>query len=155
MPEVGLGVWTDRDPPAVWTAEDFVDLGPGEQPRVLMYQVFLITPSDEAGEVARSIMLGYMVNILTTEDIDTLLTRASTALLPSIKDPSFKCFPFYIPLLERKTLLSAQEDQLEKWFCGAAVYIRDSMEDQGVLIVSRNNLAPILKELGAEFEQEP
>jgi hypothetical protein len=155
MPEVGLGVWVDRDPPAVWTGEDFMDLGPDEEPRVLMYQLFHITSSPEASLSARFLMLGHVVQIMTSDDTDSLLRRAASVLLPSIKDASFNCYPFYIPLLGRKTLLNATEDQLEEWSCGAAVYIRDSMEDQGVLIVSRNDLTSILQEIGGMFEQEP
>jgi hypothetical protein len=122
IPEVGLGVWPDREPPVAWTQEEFMSLLPGMKPRRLMHQVLRI------------------------------LQKATALLLPPIKDPSFNCYPFYVPLLDEKGLTSATEEQLEAWFCGASVYIRESFEDKGILIASRQPLKAIMVKLGGRFE---
>jgi hypothetical protein len=157
IPEVGLGVWPDREPPAVWTKEEFMNVAPGEKLRPMMYQVLRITTSQEARQQARDLMLKYgpALEIMTSDDSDTFLKKTTALLLPPIKDPSYTCFPFYVPLLEVKSLIGASPEQLEAWFCGASLYIRESFEDKGILIVSREPFGPILEKLGGRFEQKP
>ncbi len=98
---------------------------------------------------------GPLLEFLSTEDSEALFGRAEAALLPSIQDPSYTCFPFYLPLLESKTLKSATPAQLETWFCGAMIYLRQSFEDKGIIIASRESLTAILNELGGRFERAP
>lgn len=150
MPKLGLGVWPDRPAPTFWTKEDFEKLGPGEKPRTLMYQVMQITKSEDARREACDLMhgRGSTIQILTPDSGDMILDKARQVLLPPIKDPSFTCFPFYIPLLDRKSLETASADQLEHWSCGASVYIRESVEDSGILLLSRHVLRPILERMG-------
>lgn len=157
IPEIGLGVWPDRDPPKAWTREEFSNLGPGEKIRPLMYQVLQITGTPRNRTDAFGILFGFgpLVRILTPDPTDAFLRKSTAAFLPAISDPSFTCFPFYIPLLEVKTLISSTPDQLEGWFCGASVYIRESFEDKGILVVSRQPLTPVLEQLGGRYEEKP
>lgn len=151
--KMGLGVWPDREPPAIWTQEEFLNLGPDERPRRLMHQVFLINGPPDLRLQAREIMLGLgtVLEILTADGTRQLLERGKEVLLPPIKDPSFRCFPYYVPLLDRKTLQAAGDSQLlEAWLCGAFVYVRESVEDNGILIVSRETMSPILASLGGQ-----
>src|SRR5260221_14770752 len=49
LPETGLGVWVDREPPKKWTLEDFQKLVPGDsKPRPIMFQVFRISTAQKA-----------------------------------------------------------------------------------------------------------
>jgi hypothetical protein len=155
LPRLGLGVWPDRRPPAIWTREDFDNLGPGQKPRTLRNQVFQITHSPKAREEARNSMLGWggMMQVMSA-DGQKFLERSREALLPAIKDPCFNCFPFYLPLLEGKSLMHGKADELNSWLCGASVYIRESPEDRGILIVSTESLQPIFKVLGASCEND-
>ncbi len=157
IPEIGLGVWPDREPPKGWSRDEFSNLGPGEKIRPLMYQVLRITRSSQAKVQAFQLLFrfGPLIRILTSDSTDTFLSKSAAAFLPAITDPSFTCFPYYIPLMEAKTLTSATPEQLRAWFCGASVYIRQSFEDKGILIASSEPLTPILKELGGRFEREP
>jgi len=156
MPEIGIGVWPDREPPAVWSREELLQLNVGERPRPLMYQVFWVSGPSSAKESARNVMLdiGPVLQIMTVDDSDALLRRCTELFRPRITDLSLACYPFYVPLLERKTLAAADVAQLTEWLCGATIYIRQSIEDQGVLILSKEPLQPLLEELGAAIEDD-
>jgi|RhiMethySRZTD1v2_1073278.scaffolds.fasta_scaffold19902_5 hypothetical protein len=149
MPQTGLGVWVDRDPPQKWTIEEFNQLGPDDKPRPLMFQVFRVT-KQHARTAARSAMLpfGSVMEILTPMG-DTYVTNAGKIFKAGITDPSFTCFPYYVGLLEGKTVRHASRKELDRWFDGMTVYIRQSYEDQGVLVASSAPLAPILERIGA------
>ena len=156
QPEMGLGVWPGREAPALWTKEDFVNLGPGERPRRVTYHVFRIAAAPARGE-ARDVMLGLgtVVQVMTKDDSQTLLRLARELLLPTIKEPAFRSFPYYAPLLDRSSLMGTTGQQLLSWFCGSSVYIRESFEDTGILIGSVQPLGPVLQELGGRAVGEP
>ncbi len=157
MPELGLGVWPDQPPPALPTAADFEDLGPQEKPRPMMYEVMQITGEASTKQLALAAMLGTgaVLEAVTPAGGETFLEQTKALLLPPIKEPGLRRYPFYVPILERKTLESAGPEQLDKWFCGASAYIRESAQDKGILIVSREPLTPLLEGLGGEFLKTP
>jgi len=150
LPAMGLGVWPDRPPPTIWSREDFENLQPGELPRILAYQVFRITASPEVKERARDTMLGLgsIVQIMGNDSIEDFLTKSRNALLPPITDPSFTCFPFYLPLLDLQSFSSAKPKELDYWLCDANIYIRESMEDQGLLLAVRRLPNEVFKLVG-------
>jgi len=149
LPMLGLGVWPDREPPRFWTMEDFKNVTPGEKPRTLMDQIFRISTTIEARLDACSVLLGLgtIVQMMTVDSSDVFLERARSVLLSPITDPSYTCFPFYLPLLEAKSIASHSAEEIETWLCGASVYVRESKQDNGILIVSRDPLRGILNEL--------
>jgi hypothetical protein len=140
MPEMGLGVWPDRDPPTLWTHADFADLGPGERIRPLMYQVMPIAGAGPNKRMALGVMLGVgaALEIVMPDDGEAFFEQSKALLVPPIKERALLSFSIYIPLFERKSCESAAPEQLDSWFCGASAYMRESVEDNGVLIVSKN-----------------
>ena len=157
MPEVGLGVWPDQPPPALPTQADFQDLGPGEKPRPMLYQVMRIMGEAATKRQALAAMLGTGValEVVTPAGGEAFLKQSRALLLPPIREPGFRKYPFYVPILERRTLESATPEQLNQWFCGASAYIRESVEDKGILIASCEPLTPILEQLGGRMDLEP
>jgi len=158
IPEVGLGVWPDREPPRVWTLEEFTQCAlANKRPRPLMFQVFQITGSPQARIEAheRLAEFGALVEYLTDEDPELLLQRTTAALLPAIQDPTYTCFPFYVPLLEVKTLVGATTETLETWIGQNSVYIRESFEDCGILIASLLPIEQIVIACGGELAGRP
>ncbi len=151
IPEIGLGVWPDRDPPAVWTKEEFRSAPPGERVRPLMYNVFQISTTPAARRRAVEVLFrfGAMMEILTSLGPDSLFEGMTEELLPPIQDPSYTCFSYYVPLLEAKTVTAAPIEQMERWCRGISVYIRQSFEDRGVLILSRDPIGRVIEALGA------
>jgi hypothetical protein len=154
MPKLGLGVWPDRSAPTFWTKDDFAELEPGAKPRTLMHQVLQVTKSEDARLDAINVMqgLGSAMQVMACDGSETFLKNARETLLPPIKDPSFTCFPFYVPLLERTSIEKTSAEQLYKRSCGASVYIRESVEDNGVLLLSNLPLRPSLEKLGGRLE---
>jgi hypothetical protein len=153
-PRTGLGVWPDRPPPTLWTIEELSKLLPGQMPRPAMYQVFHITVFPVAGPDARDVMLGLgtVLEVLKPRSDPDWMERTKGLLLPPIQDPSLTSFPFYVPLLEGKSIAGADSAQLDAWLCGACSYIRESSEDSGILILAREPLRPILAQLGGVLE---
>ncbi len=149
LPRTGLGVWPDREPPRLWNWKDLVFKIPGTAPRTLMYTVYQVTGGEDAKRQARDLLLrrGLIVQVLLAERAEAYLARTQAALLPPIQEPTFRSFPFYVPLLERKSL---GRPELPAWMAKAVVYLRESPEDDGVLIVTSRPVQPLLDKLGAQ-----
>lgn len=155
-PEMGLGVWYGRQPPALWTMEEMQKLEPGEKLRPLCHKVLRVTNGEGGQNQAKDVLLGLgtILQILTPDKSDLFLRRAKDQLLPMIQERTFRGYPYYLPILEGKSAASIKREELEQWLCGASVYIRESVEDTGVLILSRIPMGGSLEKLGARRENQ-
>jgi hypothetical protein len=153
LPETGLGVWVDRPPPEKWTQEELENFVPGDKLRPIMFQVFRISTQQTFRDEARWLMLRYgsVMEILTSAG-DEYLRRVKPVFLEGIVDRSYTCFPYYVPLMEAKTLANAEPNQLDRWFQSMSVYIRESFEDNGILIASAQPLADVFRSIGGKSE---
>src|SRR5947209_14130007 len=99
IPQLGLGVWPHRPPPTMWTRADFLDLGPDEKPRPLMYQLLRIGAPGQPRDRARYVLLGLgaLLQVLAPDSAE-FLAAAREGLLPTISEPIQRSFPFYAPL---------------------------------------------------------
>jgi hypothetical protein len=149
LPETGLGVWVDRDPPQKWTMEEITNFVPGDKLRPIMFQVFRVSSSQQERIQARSLMLPYgpVLEILTSSG-ETFLPSIKPVFSANITDRSYTCFPYYVGLIEVKTMARATVEQLNRWFQGMTIYIRQSFEDQGILIASAMGLARMFEAIG-------
>jgi len=102
-----------------------------------MFQVFRISTAQKARIDACSVMLrhGSILEILTSEGHD-YLAKAKPIFMQGIVDRSYTCYPYYVGLIEAKTMANAKLEDLHRWFQGMTVYVRESQEDKGVLIAS-------------------
>jgi hypothetical protein len=157
IPRFGLGVWPDRKPPARWTVETYMDAAAGDEPPVSIYKLGLVTATEEVRLSSVDAMLGCgtVLQVMTSLDSDSFMAKGREVFLPSITDRAFKDSRFYVPLLEAKTLQAATSAQIESWSCGASVYIRESVEDKGLLIASKEPLRPLFEKLGGKLELKP
>jgi len=156
VPEVGLGVWPDRPAPSAWTQEEFMSAAAeNKRPRPLMYQVFQITGAAQARQEVHQKMgrFGALVEFFTTMETDALFEHTSDALLPGIEDPTYSSYPFFVPLIERKTLAMATPKTLDSWI-GDAIYLRFSFEDKGILIISPTPLEEAIAGCGGRVLNE-
>lgn len=157
QPIMGLGIWPDREPPTSWTKGDFMKLVPGTRPRVTTYKICRISASGSARDQAWTGLLGTgaVIVVLTSDDTSAFLKKTKDVLLHPVTDEFFRHASFYVPLLERKSFDSVRPEQLESWFCGASFYVRESTEDQGILISSRDPFKPLLEKLGGTLKAGP
>jgi len=156
MPELGFGVWLGRKPPSLWTREDLEKAEPGERLRPLVELVFRITTDEAAKEHARSTMFGTgsVIEVQTRDDGPTYARRGTQLLLPTIQDASFKSYPYYFPLIDAGALASVSFAQLQAWLCGAGIWMAESVDDSGVLVLSLDSLRPALDQLGATADPD-
>jgi len=111
-----------------------------------MFQVFRISTAQKARIDACSVMLrhGSILEILTSEGHD-YLAKAKPIFMQGIVDRSYTCYPYYVGLIEAKTMANAKLEDLHRWFQGMTVYVRESQEDKGVLIASAVPLGDIFQ----------
>ena len=142
LPETGLGVFPHRPPPRLWSANDFLDRDYGSPMPALINTVFLVRNSEPAARHAfRTMVGGGTVTHVLTEDPGAFLEHAENELLPSIREEALRGHPFYVPLLTAAAVQAADAAQLRAWLGPAKVYLRDSTEDRGILILASRHKA--------------
>jgi hypothetical protein len=153
MPESGLGVWPDRAPPELWRLSDIFRMALGESVP-LMNRVDRVTAGPKANQDAFQDMLasGMLITIVHSGSTDDILKHYKDTFLPQIKQPNLRIFPFYVPLLDLKSLHNCKGAQLGEWLGGAHVYLRESPADQAVLIISSQDPNSLLTRAGARSE---
>lgn len=151
MPETGLGVWPHRPPLRMMRADDVKDLDPGDQPQP-MHTLFRVTKGDNARLNAMSTMLGTGcgLQVLSRMDGAKLLRTQKDMHLEFIEDRIYRIFPWYVPLLENASLEEPLAQRTMDAMRGITVYIRESIEDGGVLIVSSEPLTEIVEQIGCK-----
>jgi hypothetical protein len=137
LPDIGLGVWPHRDPPRLWSHEEFIDT-PMEKLRPIMHRILRVDPDPAATRSAWETMLGLGIIRIASQDLDAFYRRVTDCCLARIDEPSFESFPFYLPLLEARTLAELSPDELLSWLGGADAYTRESSEDGGLLLLLHN-----------------
>ncbi len=140
QPEIGLGVWLDREPPTLWSKEEFLAAAPGTL-RPVMYRVFRIQsdPVEQAAAWQRLLGSGVLMRIVATRP-NACVEGATEYLQPRIHEPSLTSFPFFVPLLTEAALKEPHwiyAGGPEAWLPEMDGYIRESAEDGGLLILAR------------------
>ena len=150
IPDMGLGIWPHRDPPRMWTKDDFDNGDPRAGLPTLMHPVFRITTKAEARLNCLSVMggTGSSLHVISKMPGPELLKHWTDLLLPTIKDRVFRSYTWYAPLLD----VAGFSDPLAPLTAAAlqntSLYIRESLEDSGTLIASREALESVLTALG-------
>jgi hypothetical protein len=143
MPEIGLGVWTDRPVPGLWTSDEFLAAAPGEL-RPLIYRVFRIQPLPAAQRSAWQLLLGSGVLVRAILPAAGSLVSVSTETLqPRMTERSLTSYPFYVPLITAAALATPDAafiDVFDELSPHLNAYIRESSEDGGLLILVRQSL---------------
>ncbi len=136
-PESGLGVWPDREAPRLWKTADFFRMARGES-MPLMYRVFRL--GGDAASSAQAVELlagsGMVMVIAHTATAEVILKQYKDTYLPGITQPNLRMFPFYVPLLDVKSVKDRKAQELQKWLGGARFYLRESPQDNGILVIS-------------------
>lgn len=150
MPDFGLGHWPHREPPSFWSEEEFKDAKPG-QLRPMMHKMIRIEAGEAAALSAWEQMLGSGVLVrIAAASTSAWLSNSMTACLEVIPHRAFHSFPFYVSLLEGKALAGYSAQELSHWMCEAECYLRESQEDEGLLIVWSGSADSLFEQLAED-----
>jgi hypothetical protein len=152
LPETILGVWTHLPPPRMMTSEALMEMDPRLPGGTRIYTLFRVTTGANACLDAMATMTGTGTGIQIVSQMETekLLNNLKELFLDFIKERIFRIFPWYVPLLRMESLEESITALTEQALTGIALYIRDSPEDGGVLIFSREPLQEILSHMGCQ-----
>jgi hypothetical protein len=148
-PDMGLGIYPDRESPRLWTKSDFLDRAWDEALPDFMLTVSHVA-DQQSTEHARDTMLGrgVVTHLLLEKPADAFHAEARAFLLPRIREEAFRCYPFYLPLLRRSSVEKVDPQVLFQWLGCAAVYIRECFDDKEILLLSRIPLEAHFKAIG-------
>ncbi len=157
IPEAGLGVWPHRPAPRMWKMEDMENIESASGTGPMLHSVFRVTAHANARLDAMTTMLGTGCGLQLVSHVESavLLRDLKGLFLGFIQDRVFRIFPWYVPLIEKAALAESMEPFTASVLRGISLYIRESPEDGGILIVSAQPLAEIFAQLGCkQMERE-
>jgi hypothetical protein len=136
-PNIGLGVRPDRDPPKLWTSEELYDLEPGTPPRPLMELAMHLDGGANERAAASEAMagVGALVEVWLGRSAEAWFAETSPLLSKAITEAPFLGFPFYMPILDLRAIKETPGERLGAHLCGATIYLRESVEDHGILLL--------------------
>lgn len=142
MPDFGAGVWLDGPPPRLWTPEDFMQLGPGDMlPPPVLTAIRLRGPVQTQEQMWMQLGgRGCYMEFTVSGDAETFFERQAQAFREWIDEPMIAAHPFFVPLLKGSTFTSALFSTRQRHTDPILTYVRESAEDQGLLILSREKL---------------
>jgi hypothetical protein len=153
QPEIGLGVWLDREPPTMWSPEEFVAAAPGTL-RPLMHHLFRLQRDAKVQESAWRRLRGSGVLLRVVCVVpDAFVAGATEFLHPRITETSLTGFPFYGPLLTVDALSQPNavfDGPIDLWLPAVQGYLRESEEDGGLLVVARQSSSDFWQSLGKD-----
>lgn len=152
IPETGLGVWPHRSAPRTWKMEDVEEIDADTEMPPLLHSVFRVTADANARLDAMTTMVGTGcgLQLVSRTESATLLRNLRELFLGFIQDRVFRIFPWYVPLIEKAALAEPMQAMTIDAMSGVTLYIRESPEDGGILIVSSEPLVGILEQIGCK-----
>jgi hypothetical protein len=155
-PEFGLGVRPEQSAPKFWKFEDMIER-PYDQPipPLMLSVVRLDTDEAGAGHAAATMAgTGGLLQAIHRDPIDQLVSAWKQVLLPPIQEDGLRAFPLYVPLLTAESVTHSAE-MLNTWLGSVDIYLRESPQDKGLLVVSREALEHKLVEAGIDIPLPP
>lgn len=152
LPETVLGVWTHLPAPRMMTSEALMEMDPASPSSMRMYTLFRVTTGANACLDAMETMAGTGTGIQILSEIDSerLLRNLKDIFLDFLKERIFRIFPWYIPLLTMKSLEEPIAALTGRALQHIPLYIRESPEDGGILMLSREPLDETLLRIGCQ-----
>lgn len=152
IPEMGLGVWPHRPAPRLWKIDDFENMDRDTGMPTILHSLYRVTAEGNARLNAMTTMAGTGCGLqLVTGTKSAEVLRGLTELfLGFIQDRVFRIFPWYVPLLDKTAIIEPLDPLTIRAMQNVSLYIRESPEDAGILIVSAEPLTEIISQLGCE-----
>ncbi|MFN2974378.1 hypothetical protein [Terriglobus aquaticus] len=152
QPRRGLGIWPAGPAPTGWTEESLMNAAAaafqGQEPRLPVHHLLqLRTDNQQLPSAVRKMTgRGVALVVFSKQDRSESLERNAGFYRDQVEG-RFKRSPFFMPLLDETGLLSfSGADHTEQWMHGLDIYVRETAEDEGVLIVSRAAYTHVIDE---------
>jgi hypothetical protein len=132
--------------------QDMEDLDPNSGMPTLLHSLFRVTADANVRLTAMSAIVGTGcgVQLVSRAESSVLLRDLKELFLGFIQGRVFRIFPWYVPLMERAALIEPLEPLVVSAMRGISLYIRESPEDGGILIISPQQLSDIFAQLGCK-----
>lgn len=142
MPDFGVGVWLDAPPPRLWTPEDFMNLGPGELlPPPVLTAIRLRAPQLDYEQAWMQLGgRGCFMEFTVSGDTESFFESQAPVYRGWIDEVMISAQPFFVPLLKAASFESELFAARQKHADPILTYVRESAEDEGLLILSREKL---------------
>jgi hypothetical protein len=149
-PETGLGVWPHRPAPRMMKLEDMENIESASSMPTVLHSAFRVTANATARLDAMATMTGTGCGLQLVSQVEgaTLLRNLKELFLGFIEDRVYRIFPWYVPLIEKAALAEPIELLTISAMRNIPLYLRESPEDGGILIVSTQPLDEIFAQLG-------
>lgn len=138
MPDIGLGIRPDGEPPRMLKSDDF-NKRKWNDPVTLKHETaFCLMADTDAAFAAYSSLCGSgaITLCLLDSSLDEYLEEQRILWLPTIVEPAFRAHPFYMPIFQRSTLRNIESATLGQWMGRSRLYLRESREDLGIFVIS-------------------
>jgi hypothetical protein len=138
-PEMGLGIRPEAPPPRYWTEADLMERDHDSPLPALMHSIMLLDSDDAGTKHACETMLGTggLIQVLHTVSSEHLREAWYSVFQPTIEEEWLAAYPVYAPLLGAASLTDRSPDDLNRWMADAKIYLRESVEDNGLFVLSR------------------
>jgi hypothetical protein len=149
MPEQGLAIIPHRPPPHIPTQEEMENidprsLGAGDRPPAFDFMPELIFRINNSGgrEEAFRIMGGHSaLHVFLTEVNESdLISNWKEVFGATVRERIFRAMPLFVPLFGIRSFSGVPEEKIISWLASLDLYIGESLEDNGIVIVSGNNI---------------
>ncbi len=142
MPDFGAGVWLDAPPPRLWTPEDFMNIGPGELlPPPVLSAIRLRAPHLDHEQAWMQLGgRGCYMEFTVSGDVEAFFESQAGLYRAWIEEPMIAAHPFFVPLLKAASFESVLLASRESHAGPLMTYVRESVEDDGLLILTREKL---------------
>lgn len=147
MPVPGLGIWPQGRSPHFLATDDVYAMDP-QKPYVPPFHPSLRVGEESGRASCWEVLLGYggLVALFQELPVTEFVPKSREVFVPMIDEVAFHAYPEYLPLLDAK-VSEADPAAIAQWLCGAKAYLRDSPQDGGLLIVSREPIDTIFSDL--------
>lgn len=138
MPDIGLGIRPDGEPPRMLRADDFRKRRWNDPVKLKHETAFHLAGGAVAAKSAIRLLCGSgtVLYCLLDAPIQIYLAEQRELWLPTIQEPAFRAHPFYVPFIDAGSLERKEPSRLMSWLGRARLYLRESSEDAGIVIVT-------------------
>ena len=149
--QLGLGIWPDREPPGGWTDEKMQNAAAamirGDQPKLPSYRLLRVDPrsGNDRSSILNLHATGNVLHLFSKVEAPELDRHFQQALQSKVEGTDFASQRFYVPLMDRQFAIAAGSSGVLNALLGPVdLYLRDSAEDGGILLISRLPIQPLL-----------